>query len=123
MKIWKLHNYIKVYKSILILAVWLTVSSITFAQGNATAGARIDAAQITVGDELRLFIEVQNNTAKDQLQWAVIPDTFNTLEVKERGKIDTIKQGDITIYKQRLVITGFDSGIFQFGWAVFAARC
>ena len=42
-----------------------------------------------------------------------IPDTFNSLEIIEKGKIDTITTKDNTIqYKQRLLITGFDSGAF-----------
>ncbi|OSZ82317.1 hypothetical protein CAP35_03350 [Chitinophagaceae bacterium IBVUCB1] len=74
-------------------------------------GARIDAAQIMVGDHARLFVEAQHNTATSKLQWAAIPDTFNGLEIVEKGKIDTIKKGNLTTYKQRLLITGFDSGM------------
>lgn len=81
-----------------------------FAQ-DVKVGARIDAAQIMVGDQARLFIEAQHNPKTSQLQWAVIPDTFNKLEVVEKGKIDTVKNGDLVIYKQRLLITGFDSGL------------
>jgi hypothetical protein len=92
--------------------LFIGIATGTFAQ-DAKVNARIDARQVTVGDQVRLFIEAQNNNATGRLQWAVIPDTFNTLEVVERGKIDTVKQGDISIYKQRLVITGFDSGIFN----------
>jgi hypothetical protein len=74
-----------------------------------------------VGDQARLFIEVQKNSKAGNLQWAVIPDTFNSLEVVEKGKIDTSKQGDVTIYRQRLLVTGFDSGVFvipQFQFSV-----
>lgn len=97
------------------LVIWILVTGMPgklFAQ-DAKVNARIDARQITVGDQVRLFIEADNNNGTGRLQWAVIPDTFNTLEVVERGKIDTSKQGDVTVYKQRLVITGFDSGVFN----------
>jgi len=105
-----------------IAAIWvwaILFSFFSFAQGDARVGARLDARQITVGDQARLFIEAQNNPATTKLQWAVIPDTFNSLEVVERGKIDTIKQGDVTTYRQRLLITGFDSGVFKVPSFVF----
>lgn len=89
------------------------------AQGDAKATARIDANKITVGDQARLFIEVQHNPAQSRLQWAYIPDTFNHLEVVEKGKIDTVKQGDIVTYKQRLLVTGFDSGAYTVPALVF----
>ena len=89
------------------------ISTVSFAQGDAKAGARMDATRITVGDQARLFIEVQNNPSTGRVQWAAIPDSFNNLEIIERGKIDTLKQGGFVTYKQRLVITGFDSGLFK----------
>lgn len=99
------------------LLTYKLVLLLTFAATNLYAqdlkvGARIDAAQIMVGDRARLFIEAQHNPNTSKLQWAAIPDTFNTLEVVEKGKIDTIKNGELVIYKQRLLITGFDSGLY-----------
>jgi hypothetical protein len=79
----------------------------------ATVKARVDATKITVGDQVKLFIEASNNAKQGRLQWAVIPDTFNSLEVVEKGKIDTVQHGDIVTYKQRLLVTGFDSGSFR----------
>ena len=95
------------YKLILLL----TLTATNLLAQDVKVGARIDAAQITVGDQARLFLEAKHNPKTSQLQWAVIPDTFNSLEVVEKGKIDTIKNGDIVTYKQRLLITGFDSGM------------
>ncbi|MCD6064448.1 MAG: hypothetical protein K0R82_2359 [Flavipsychrobacter sp.] len=89
------------------------------AQGDAKVDVKIDANQILVGDQVRYFIEAQHNAMQSRLQWATIPDTFNKLEVVERGKIDTVKQGDIVTYKQRLLITGFDSGVFVIPSFVF----
>jgi hypothetical protein len=74
--------------------------------------ARMDAREITVGDQVRLFLEAKNLPGSFALQWPAIPDTFNHLEVVERGKIDTIQQADAVIYKQRIILTGFDSGTF-----------
>jgi len=99
-----------------LFGLWILVfgiSTTSFAQGDAKAGARMDATRITVGDQARLFIEVQNNPSTGRVQWAAIPDSFNNLEIVERGKIDTLKQGALVTYKQRLVITGFDSGMYK----------
>lgn len=93
-----------------VLLLLLLAGYTSFAQ-EEKVGARIDAAQITVGDQARLFVEAQHNPATSKLQWAAIPDTFNGLEVVEKGKIDTIKNGNIVTYKQRVLITGFDSGM------------
>ena len=96
----------------------LLVGLNAFAQGNANVSARIDARQVLVGDQARLFIEV-HNPSTSQLHWASIPDTFNNLEIVEKGKIDTVKNGDNTTYRQRLLITGFDSGMFKIPSFVF----
>lgn len=98
---------------IFILIVALAFAKFhSFAQ-SATISAHIDPPQIIVGDQSRMFIEVQNNDKLGKLQWAVFPDTFNHLEITERGKIDTTRQGEITTYKQRIIITGFDSGLYK----------
>jgi len=91
-----------------------------FAQGSTIANAKMDATQIALGDQARLFIEVQSDPAAGRLQWAVVPDTFNNLEVTDRSKIDTIKQGSRVVYKQRLTLTGFDSGVFKIPAVVFS---
>jgi len=93
-----------------VLLLLLLAGHTSFAQ-DEKVGARIDAAQIVVGDRAQLFVEAQHNPATSKLQWAAIPDTFNGLEIAEKGKIDTIKNGDVITYKQRLLITGFDSGM------------
>lgn len=84
-----------------------------FAQGDARVATRVSSSQITVGDQVRLFFDVQNNQSTGKLQWAVIPDSVNGLEIVEKGKIDTITNGNFVTYRQRLLITGFDSGLFQ----------
>lgn len=82
------------------------------AMAQTEVSTKVDAREITIGDQVRYFIEVKGDK-QEQLVWAVIPDTFNTLEVIEKGKIDTLNTEGSTIYKQRLLITGFDSGVYQ----------
>jgi hypothetical protein len=90
------------------------------AQGEARVTARISAAQIAVGDQVKLFLEAQNNPSAGRLQWANIPDSVNGLEIIEKGKIDTVTSGSFVTYRQRLIITGFDSGMFQVPSLVFS---
>lgn len=84
------------------------------AQNEARVNARLDARQITVGDPARLFIEVHHNPAAGKIQWPAVADSFGKLEVTEKGKIDTVSeaQGNV-MYRQRITITGFDSGLFK----------
>ena len=102
-----------VIKSYILLTVLILAGLPALAQHDARVSARMDATQITIGDQARLFIEVQNDPSKGKLQWPVFIDTFNHLEIVEKGKIDTIAQGNAFTYRQRLLITGFDSGVFK----------
>lgn len=85
------------------------------------ATAKLDPAKIVVGDQARLFLEVSGN-AGYQLTWPAIPDSFGSVEVVEKGKIDTLKNGNLLIYKQRLLITGFDSAVYTIPQISFAVN-
>lgn len=108
-------------RNIALLLMLCIGTSMVHAQ--TTINTQYDAKQIMVGDQLRMFITVDKDK-NDQLQWATIPDTFNSLEIVERGKIDTIKGTDDNIirYKQKLLITGFDSGAFTVPSFQFAVK-
>lgn len=113
-------RYLRVATLWPVLAViFMLVHTHAYAQPDASATARMDARQIVVGDHVRLFLEVTNKQSLGKVQWIAIPDTFNSLEVVEKGKIDTVVAGDVVTYKQRLVITGFDSGAFKVPSFVF----
>jgi hypothetical protein len=103
--------------SCLLLVLLTALRSV--AQGDAVATAKLDGAEITVGDQSRLFIEVRHSAQASKITWAAIPDSINHLEVLEKGKIDTVTQGDVVTYKQRLLVTGFDSGLYQLPALVF----
>lgn len=109
---------LKTYSLLLLL---LLPSLVLQAQTGTTVNAKLDANRIMVGDQVRMFIEAQQNSKEGRLQWAVLPDTFNKLEIVEKGKIDTIANGDIVTYKQRLLVTGFDSGVFVIPQFVFTS--
>ena len=106
------------HRLILTLAAFFLLAN-TFAQGDASVKVSVIQCKILVGDQLSYTIEAKHDAGKSRLQWASIPDTFNNLEVIERGKIDTGTQGDVTIYRQTLLITGFDSGVYVIPSFVF----
>lgn len=110
-------------KRIIIPVLILLVQS--FATGKimaqTTVTAKVDAKQISVGDPMQYFITANVDTTKSQLRWPVLQDTFNTLEITEKGKIDTSRNGASVTYKQRLLITGFDSGSFAIPSFAFLA--
>lgn len=109
--------------SMAALTVMLLMTAFSvYAQPDATVSTRLDVRQIMVGDQARLFIEVKNKPSLARLHWAPIPDTFNRLEIVERGKIDTVVAGDVVTYKQRLLITGFDSGVSRIPSFFFPLR-
>lgn len=100
----------KIFIAIFILLA--SLGSVMNAGAQASIQTKIDAQQIVLGDQARLFITATIDTTKTRLRWASLPDTFNTLEIVEKGKIDTGRQGATVIYKQRLLVTGFDSGAY-----------
>lgn len=81
-------------------------------QQEVSVHAKLDAVDITIGDQIKLFIEARK-TGNHTLLWATLPDTFNHLEIVSREKIDTLQEGATTVYKQKLLLTGFDSGLFK----------
>lgn len=95
-----------------IILIFSTLLSTFGTRAQSSVQTKVDTRQITIGDQVRYFIEVKKDRG-EQLVWANIPDTFNNLEVVEKGKIDTLNTDGNTIFKQRLLITGFDSGVFQ----------
>lgn len=71
----------------------------------------IDKREIRIGEPVALKLSVSYPPGVP-LQWFSIPDTFNTLEIAKRDKIDTVSSGNGSILKQTIFITGYDSGRF-----------
>lgn len=98
---------------ILLGLLLLLPGSYIAGQTAVSVTARADATSIIIGDQVRYFLEVKHDSELEyDIQWVSVPDTFNSLEVVERGLVDTIADGRDIIYRQRLLITGFDSGAF-----------
>jgi hypothetical protein len=78
-----------------------------------SVNARMDTTNILIGDQIRLFLEV-SQPAGMQVGFPNIADTLvNKVEVVNRSEIDTQKSADNRLSLiQKLVITGFDSGLY-----------
>jgi hypothetical protein len=99
-------NKLSLLAGICLLAVPFTK---VHAQG-ASVKAFTNQRKIVIGDQVGLFLEVKPNSKSDKVQWATMPDSIKGLEIVEKGKIDTIVSGNTYSLKQRLLVTGFDSG-------------
>ena len=76
----------------------------------ASVKAFANERKIVIGDQVHLFLEVKPVSKSDKIQWASMPDSIHGLEIVEKGKIDTVIDGGAYTFKQRLLVTGFDSG-------------
>jgi len=83
----------------------------TYAQ-DASVRAYANESRILIGDQLGLFLEVKPGAPSDKIAWATAPDSIAGLEIVEKGKIDTIRDGHTFSLRQRLLVTGFDSGTY-----------
>ena len=79
------------------------------------ATARLDSTQILIGDQVKLFLEIDH--PKDvKVSFPHVPDTINGLiEVLSRTDIDTFETEGDEILKQiqAYTITCFDSGTYR----------
>lgn len=98
-----------VYRLVGILIFLSGVFSIAPAQ-EVRVESHIDKSSILIGDAITLELSTRFNPVTHIVQFPVLADTFNGFEVVRKGKIDTILSRDINAYKQKYVITHFDSG-------------
>jgi hypothetical protein len=94
-------------KKLAMAISYLLISSMLMAQ--LKVNSSVDKREIRIGEPVILQLSVSYPPGVP-LQWFSIPDTFNTLEVARREKIDTISTSSGDILKQKILITGFDSG-------------
>lgn len=66
-----------------------------------------------VGDQSRVYLSAQHDPTLSRISWPAIPDSFGKLEVVQKDKIDTVKNGRFVTYRQLLLVSAFDSGLYQ----------
>lgn len=78
--------------------------------------ATINRDKILIGESVELTLKADDIdlTKFNIKQWFVVADTFNHIEISQRGAIDTIKVGSNTGFIQKIQLTSFDSGYWQF---------
>ena len=108
------YQYKNNFRSRIMNALWISVfiflgTNNAFAQ-DVKVSARIDSSSIMIGDQINLELTATYDPQLFKVQFPQIQDTFNHFEVVERAKMDTVIGRGDNIYKQRVLITNFDSG-------------
>lgn len=107
----------KIWKCVLLFFV--LSSGITcfpvkaLAQNLPQVSATLDSSRILIGRQFHILLQAEANPAAEKIGWANIPDTFDHLQVVERGGIDTTRTGSKEVYRQQITVTGFDSGYWK----------
>lgn len=100
-------------KILFLLAATLFVGTANAQQIKATAS--LDSAQILIGDQVKLFLEIDHPKNVD-VQFPAVPDTIaDLIEVISRSGIDTFELDNEEFIKQiqSYTITSFDSGSYR----------
>ena len=80
------------------------------AQNNSSVHATLNPPSILLGQQAEFTVELNLPKETGLNGWFNYPDTFNHLEILSRQKIDTVPQLNNILYRQKMIITGFDSG-------------
>lgn len=105
----QLTSYVSRFAAIFLISSF----SILHAQAQVKISASVDKREIRIGEQLKLNLEAVYPQSTP-VTWFDVPDTFNTLEVVDRKKIDSTILNNAVSLKQEFTITGFDSG----RWAI-----
>lgn len=98
---------------LLLLAFGVLLRTAAFAQsGDVHASLRAPVTQLKVGDEGEVFLEATHDPSRSTIAWPQVPDSFGKLEIHDKGRIDTLRSGNQETLRQRLLVAGFDSGVY-----------
>jgi hypothetical protein len=95
-----------------LLLMGLSLLHMQESSAQTAVRAFTDSRKIVIGDQVKLWLEVKPGSRKDKVQWTALPESIAGLEIVEKGKIDTVNNGDTFLLRQRLLVTGFDSGSY-----------
>lgn len=76
------------------------------------ATARLDSANILIGDQVKLFLEIDYPKTID-VTFPQVPDTIGYIEVLSRSGVDTFENEQTLKQIQSYLITSFDSGSYR----------
>lgn len=100
---------------IAVLGALLILATATTQAQRIKATARLDSAQILLGDQVKLFLEI-DHPKNVEVEFPQLPDTLeHDIEVLGRSGIDTFALDDESFQKQiqSYTITSFDSGSYR----------
>lgn len=80
--------------------------------GQARVTASVDSASFTIGDHVRMLIEVDPKAEEVQVQWPSFQGQLEGLEWLDTGKIDTVNGAGGRLFRRELHFTAFDSGTY-----------
>jgi len=101
------------FKIILLIAAFFVAGQVHAQRIKATAS--LDSANILLGDQVKLFLEI-DHPKNVEVEFPQVPDTINTLiEVLGRSGVDTFEADNENYIKQiqAYTITSFDSGSYR----------
>ncbi len=100
------------FAKVSIFILLLAISSNLFSQ---KISATVDRDKILIGEqiELKVLITDIDKANADVSHWFDLPDSFNHMEIVKRFPIDTISAEGSINYSQKIIITSFDSGVWQ----------
>jgi len=104
----------QIKRKIILLLIPVLLSGLSSAQ-RIKATARLDSANILIGDQVKLFLEI-DHPKNVQVSFPHVPDTIqNLIEVLGRSGIDTFELDNEEFQKQiqAYTITSFDSGSYR----------
>lgn len=78
--------------------------------GAAVINVTASPSRVFIGEPVEVKVSVQMPANMPLQQLYNLPDTFNTLEVIQRGTLDSSFNASIKSYSQSFTVTGFDSG-------------
>ncbi len=96
----------------LLLPIFLFSFSLA-AKAQVDVQMRLDRADILIGEQIRMEVSVK----APKSQTVIFPDFPNgyltdSIEVLERGKIDTLLENDLANYRRIYTLTAFDSALY-----------
>ena len=97
------------FGKIILLIIAIVSASISYSQ-KVGAKAKLDTAEILIGDQINLQIEA--TIPEDaNIAWPFLEDTISSnIEIIKAYPIDTIQHDGLISLKQNILITSFDSG-------------
>jgi hypothetical protein len=99
-------------QSLLVLMLLLLSAANPLMSQTAQVTARIDTANIAIGQQVWLHLDF-TVPKKAKVLWPFLKDSLTSdVEIVHKSAIDTAVNGEYIHYSQRLTITSFDSGAY-----------